>query len=115
VADGFGPRVEDLLEPEKAVDEILRIGCRGCSTGRLQPRDVTRAAVFFSELLDASAANVELLGDQAGVHVVINNPLTDSGDIILVELHFTWSIIGQIMATRSLAYSTLLTPTGKLI
>jgi len=51
-ADGFGPGVEDLLEPENAIDEILRVGCRGCSTRGLDPWDVTRVAVVVGELLD---------------------------------------------------------------
>jgi hypothetical protein len=44
-------------------------------------------------LLDSSTADLELLNDQVSVHVVINNPLTDPGDIILVKLHFTWWLV----------------------
>lgn len=39
---------------------------------------------IFGELLDPSSTNVELFSDQFGVHVVVNNTLTDSGDIVLV-------------------------------
>jgi len=62
----------------------------------------------FGRLLDSAAANFELLSDQARVHVVINNPLTDPDDIILVKLHFTWWFVGQIMPTKSFGvYYTL--------
>jgi hypothetical protein len=37
---------------------------------------------------------------------MINNPLTNPGDILLVKLHFTWWIVGEIMPTKSLAYTT---------
>jgi hypothetical protein len=57
-------------------------------------------------LLDPSPANLKLLGNQAGVHAMINNSLTDPGDILLVKLHFTWWIVGEIMPTKSLAYTT---------
>lgn len=65
-------------------------------------------SVFLGELLDPAAADFELLGNQRGIHVVINNSLTDSGDIRLVKLHLARSIVGDIMPTKSLADTTLL-------
>jgi len=38
---------------------------------------------------------------------MINNSLTDPGDILLVKLHFRWSIVGEITPTKSLADTTL--------
>lgn len=106
VADGFGPGVEDQLELENPVDEVLGRGCVRGSTWRVDPLEVTRVAVFIDEVLDASAADLELLSNQGGVHVVTNNHLINPGGSIPVELHCTRSTIGEMMTTKSLAYPT---------
>jgi len=79
----------------------IRLGSR-C----LQLWNLAAIAVLFDELLDPSPTDLELLGDQPGVHVMINNPLTYPGDILPVKLHFRWSIVGEIMPTTSLADTT---------
>jgi hypothetical protein len=58
--DGFGPRVEDLLHPKIAVDEVRWIGCVWDSARRLHLWDIARVAVFFGELLDTSAQLTEI-------------------------------------------------------
>jgi len=35
---------------------------------------------------------------------MINNSLTNPGDILLIKLHFSWWIVGEIIPTKSLAY-----------
>jgi hypothetical protein len=72
-------------------------------------------AVLFGELLDPPPSDFELFSDQGGIHVVINNSLTDSGDIVLVKFHFTWWIVGEIVPTKSLAYTTQEQPNPILI
>jgi hypothetical protein len=37
---------------------------------------------------------------------MIDNPLTDPGDILLVKFHFRRSIVGEITPTKSLADTT---------
>ena len=60
----------------------------------------------LGELLDSGAADLEPVSDQPGIEVLINNPLTDPGDIVLVKLHFTWLLVGEIPPTNSLADTT---------
>ena len=99
-------RAEALARFRNALFKIggilpIRLGSR-C----LQLWNLAAIAVLFDELLDPSPTDLELLGDQPGVHVMINNPLTYPGDILLVKLHFRWSIVGEIMPTKSLADTT---------
>jgi hypothetical protein len=61
--------------------------------------------ISFRKLLESSSTDLELLADQCCVHIVFNNTLTDSGTIVLVTLHFSRSIGGQILSTKSLAYT----------
>ena len=81
-------------------------GCTGFASRGVQLWNLAVLTVLFGELLDASPADLELLGNKAGVHVMINNTLTDPGDILLIKLHFTWWIVGEILPTKSLAYTT---------
>ena len=106
VADGFCARSEVLVQVENALFEIVRMIRVRLSTRCVKLRDLAAVPVLFGELMDSSPTDVELLGNVPGVHVVINNTLTDPGDIVLVKLHFAGTVGGEIMATKSLAYST---------
>jgi len=71
------------------------------------PLDYQRAfPVFFGDLLNSSAANLELLSNELCVHSMINNPLTYPGDIVLIQFHLTRSVVWEIVLTKSLAYTT---------
>lgn len=107
VNDGLCTSAEALAQFEDTLFEIGRILCVGLATRGFQLWNLAVVAVLSGELLDPSTADLELLSDQGGIHAVINNTLTDPGDIILVKLHFTWRLVGQIMPTKSLAYTTL--------
>jgi len=86
--------------------EVVRILSVGLATGGFQLWNLAIVAVLFGELLDSSAADLEVLSDQGSIHVVINNALTDLDNIVPVKLHFTGRLVGQIMPTKSLAYTT---------
>jgi len=60
----------------------------------------------MSVSMNSAAADLELLSNQPSIEVVINNPLTDPGDIVLIKLHFTWWLVGEITPTKSLADTT---------
>jgi len=81
---------------------------RGTAIRSLQLWNVTAIAVLFGELLDSTAVDLELVSDLPGIGVVVNNPLTDPGNITLVKLHFTWWLIGEIMPKKSLTDTTSL-------
>ena len=106
VSDGHCISASALVQFEHLIFEIGRILCVGLSTKCLQLWHLARISIFLDELLDSSLADLKPLGDRNSVHVVINNTLTNLGDIVLVKLHFTWSIIGQIMPMKSLADTT---------
>jgi len=95
-----------LVQFEHAVFAVFGIRRTGGATRSLQLWDVTAVAALFGELLDATAAHLELVSDQPGVEIVINTPLTDPGDIVLVTFHFTWLLVGEITPTKSLADTT---------
>jgi hypothetical protein len=107
VGDSHCTSAEALMQLENALFEIVRILCIGFSTRSLQLRDFAAVAVLFGKLLDPPPTNLELLGNKPGVHIVINNTLTNSGDIVLIKFHFTWSIVGEIISTKSLADTTI--------
>ena len=86
--------------------EVVGIRCIGGATRGLQLWNLAAVAVLFGELLDSAAADLELVSDQPGVDVVIDNPLTDPGDIVPVKFHFTWRLVGEITPTKSLADTT---------
>jgi hypothetical protein len=104
--DGLCTSASALVQSKDSFFEVVRILCVGLSSRSFQLRNLAAVAVLFGELLDPSTADLELLRDQGGIHAVINNTLTDPSDIILVKLHFTWWLVGQIMPTKSLAYTT---------
>lgn len=66
----------------------------GLTSRRFQLWNLAAVAVFLGELLDPSASDLKLFGDQGGVHIVIANPLTDPSDIVLVKFHFTQPLVG---------------------
>jgi hypothetical protein len=68
---------------------------------------LTILPVFLGELLDSPPTDLELLGDDLRVHVMIDNSPTDPGNIVLVKLHFPGLIVGQIVPTKSLADTTV--------
>lgn len=107
VGDGHCTSAEALMQFEDAIFEIVGVVCVWFSTRRFQLWDVSSVAVLFSELLNPPLTDLELLGNERCGEIVINNTLTDPGDIVLVKLHFTWSIVGEIMPTKSLADTTL--------
>jgi len=74
--------------------------------GRAWGAILAAVAVFFNELLDSPLADLKLLSDQLSVHVMINNPPTYPGNILLVKLHFRWPIIGEITSAKFLADTT---------
>ena len=78
---------------------------RRCGRG-LQLWNLAAVAVLFGELLNSAAADLELVSDQPGVEVMIDNPLTYPGDIVPVKFHFTWRLVGEITPTKSLADTT---------
>jgi hypothetical protein len=73
---------------------------------RFQLWNVATVAVVLNELLDSTLTNLELFGDQPSIHAMINNLLIYPCNILLVELHYRWSIIVEIMPTKSLADTT---------
>jgi hypothetical protein len=106
VGDGHCARAEALAQFQNALFEIggrlfIRLGSR-----RLQLWNLAAVAALFDELLDSPLTDLKLLGDQPGVHVVINSHLTYPGDILLVRLHFRWSIVGEITPTKFLTDTT---------
>jgi hypothetical protein len=108
VSDGHCTSASALAQFKHPIFEIGGILCVGLSTRCLQLWHLARISILLGELLDSSLADLELLGNQNSVHVVINNTLTNLGDIVLVKLHFTWSIVGQILPTKSLADTTVM-------
>ena len=106
VGDGHCARTEALAQFEHAVFEVFEILRIGGATGNLRLWDVTAVAVLFGESLDATAANLEPVSDQPGVEIVINNPLIDPDDIVLIKFHFIWLLVGEITPTKSLADTT---------
>ena len=106
VGDGHCARAEALAQFEHAVFEVFEILRIGGATGNLRLWDVTAVAVLFGESLDATAANLEPVSDQPGVEIVINNPLIDPDDIVLIKFHFIWLLVGEITPTKPLADTT---------
>ena len=106
MSDGLCTSAEALAQLEDAVFEVVRILCVGFASRGFQLGHLDVIAVLFGELLDPSTTDLELLGNQASVHAMINNSLTNPGDILLVKLHFTRWLVGEIMPTKSLAYTT---------
>jgi hypothetical protein len=107
VSDGLCTSAEALAQVKNTVFEVVRILCVGLATRGFRLWNLAVFAVLFGELLDPSSADLELLSDQGSIHIVINNTLTDPGDIVLVKLHFTWWLVGEITPTKSLAYTTV--------
>lgn len=73
----------------------------GISAGRLQLRDLAAVTVVLGELLDPTTTDVELVGLQPRVHIVVNDAMTDSFDIILLQLHTVRLVKGLIIPTKS--------------
>jgi hypothetical protein len=109
MGDGHCARAEALAQFEDTFFEVVGILRIGVATRGLQLWNLAAVAVLFGELLDSAAADLELVSDQPGIEVVINNPLTDPGNIVLVKLHFTWWLVGEITPTKSLADTTIAT------
>lgn len=77
------------------------------AAGRLERGDLTGVAVVLSELLDASSTDLELVGDELCVQLVVNNPLTDPGDIVRLQLHPVVTQMGEIDLTKSFPDTTV--------
>jgi len=106
VADRDRTSAAALVQVEDALGEIVRILRVRLSSRCFHLRDLTRVAVLLGELLDASTADLELISDELRVGVVIDNTFTDPVDIVLIKLHLARSIVGEIMPTKSFAYTT---------
>jgi len=106
VRDGFRSEIVGPVTLEDSFFQIRWIFCIGIASWSLQCWNLASFPVFFGELLNLSAANLELIGNELRVHAMINNSLTYPGDIVLIEFHFTWSVIREIVLTKSLAYTT---------
>lgn len=59
--------------------------------------------VLLGEVPDPTSANVERLGNEVRVHLVVNSSITYPFGIVLPKLHFAGSIFGQTMATKYFA------------
>ena len=94
VSNGLCTSAEALAQFEDALFEIGWILGVGLTSRCFQLWNLAAVAVFLGELLDPSASDLKLFGDQGGVHIVITNPLTDPSDIVLVKFHFTWPLVG---------------------
>lgn len=57
-------------------------------------------AVSLGDPLDFVLADLELDGNKVRVHLILNNSLSYPLDIVLVELLFALSIVGQVMPTN---------------
>ena len=93
------------MQFENAMFEIGRILGVGLASRRLQLWELTPVAVLLGELSDPPPSDLKLFSDQGGIHIAINNSPTDIGDIVLIKFHFAQWIVGEIMPTKSLAYS----------
>jgi hypothetical protein len=89
VGDRHCARAEALAQFQNPLFEVVRILSIRLASRCLQPWNLAAIAVLFDDLLDSPLTDFELVGDQRSVHVMINNPLTYPGDILLVKLHFT--------------------------
>jgi hypothetical protein len=94
VSNGLCTSAEALVQFENALFEIGWILCIGPASGCFQLGNLAVIAVLFGELLDPPLSDLELFSDQGGIHVVIDNSLTDAGDIVLTKFHFTWWLVG---------------------
>jgi hypothetical protein len=106
VSDGHCARAEALAQFQNPLFEIGGILRIRLTSRHLQLWNLAVVTALFDELLDSPPADLELLGDQPGVHAMINNPLTYPGNILLVKLHLRWSIVREITSTKSLADTT---------
>jgi hypothetical protein len=93
---------ETLVQLTHPSVEIGWILCVRAAFRCLQLGNVTFLPVVLDELLDPLAADPELLSNQFGVHAMINNSLTDQGNLLLVKLH----LVGGIMSTKTWASNT---------
>ena len=107
MSDGLSTAVELVVQFEYPGFEIVGVLCIGVTTRRLQRWYLASVVVFFDKLLHPSSTDSELFSDQSRVHVVVDNTLTYSGNIVLVKRHFVRSVGGEIMPTKSLAYTTV--------
>jgi hypothetical protein len=92
-----------MMNLEDSFLQIRWILCVGIASWSIQCRNLACVPVFFGELLNSSTANLELIGNELRVYDMINNSLTYPDDIVLIEFHFTWSVVREIVLTKSLA------------
>jgi len=82
------------VEFEYPLFEIVRVLRIRFSARHLQLWYLTSVAVSLGELLDSSSTDIELLGNQGGVNLVINDSLTNRGNIVLVKFHLVSTGVG---------------------
>ena len=107
VCDGRCTDAEETVKVEDLRLQIRWILRIRFPARRLQLGDLVGFTVLLGQLLDPTTADPELVSDVLSVHFVINNTLTDSGDIVLVQSHLIRSRVGEIIPTKSLADTTL--------
>lgn len=107
VGDCCCTEFEAIVQLQNPVDEVVGIRPIRLPTWRIQRRDLAGFSVRLGQLLDASSADVELLGNELGVEVIINNSFTDPVNIILVQLHLIDTNKWVIVLTKSFPDSTV--------
>lgn len=78
------PLVVFLGESQNAFLEIGRVRRIGLPTTLLEGWKLSSLAVILGELMDATAANIKLLGNERCVHFVIDDSCTNAGDIVMI-------------------------------
>lgn len=95
-----------FVELEDPDVEVLRVVSVGLWTRYLQLGDLVGFSVRLRELLNPTPADVELVVDERRIQLVVNNALTDSFDIVLLQLHLVVMIEGEIMPTKTFPDTT---------
>ena len=101
VRDCRRPELLPLVELQNPVDHVLGIRPIRFPAWRIQCRNSSGFSVCLGQLLDASTADVELIGNELGIHLVINDSFTDPVDIILLQLHLIDTKKRVIVLTKS--------------
>lgn len=84
VRDRNRPHVEACLELEDAILGIVWMVWVRFLSGRLEGKNLAGVAVGLGKLLDASTTDLELVGHQLVVFPMVDNEVTDAGDIVIL-------------------------------
>jgi hypothetical protein len=106
VRDRDSTHSECLVNREDAVVKTGGILGVRLASRRFEFRNFIGFTVGLSELLDPAATDFELVGHELYIQFVVNNTLTDAGDIILVQLHLLGTIERWIVLTKSFPDTT---------